>query len=107
MLLDLILLLLIIALRSCKFSIFFTVSYNIFCYSFDIPDIYSSKDADAVFKSTPTLFTQSSTTPVSASVISFGSYRVGIDLHQLTLGSIFTIQLSGSCNLLAMDTALL
>ena len=29
----------------------------------DIPEIYSSREADAVFRSTPTRFTQLSTTP--------------------------------------------
>ncbi len=33
-----------------------------------IPAIYANSGADAVFKSTPTLFTQSSTTPDNASV---------------------------------------
>ena len=38
-----------------------------FTMVFEMPDIYSSSETDAVFKSTPTLFTQSSTTPPSAS----------------------------------------
>ena len=38
-----------------------------FATAFEIPEIYSNKDAEAVFKSTPTLLTQSSTTAFNAS----------------------------------------
>ena len=34
---------------------------------FVIPEMYSNRDAEAVFRSTPTRFTQFSTTPSSAS----------------------------------------
>ena len=56
------------SLRSVKLTVFLTVSHNIFCNRLvEIPDTYSRRDADAVFRSTPTRFTQSSTTPSSVS----------------------------------------
>ena len=48
-------------------SYIFVLGIIIVCISVIIPEIYSSRDAEAVFKSTPTLFTLSSTTPLRAS----------------------------------------
>ena len=42
-----------------------------FAIVFVIPEMYSSSEAEAVFKSTPTRFTAVSTTPVSASLKCF------------------------------------
>ena len=72
-----------------------------------MPEMYSSKEAEAVFKSTPTLFTQSSTTPPRASPRRFWFISCWYWPTPMDLGSIFTSSDSGSCSLLAMDTALL
>ena len=52
---------------SIVFVLAFFVPKEFLAMAFDTPDTYSNKEAEAVFKSTPTLFTQSSTTPHSAS----------------------------------------
>ena len=71
-----------------------------------IPEIYSSREADAVFKSTPTLFTQSSTTPDNASLSFFWFISCWYCPTPIDLGSIFTSSANGSCSRLAIDTAL-
>ena len=64
-----------------------------------------SRGAEAVFTSTPTAFTQSSTTPSRASP----SLAWGISCWYwptpMDLGSIFTSSARGSCKRRAMDTA--
>ncbi len=72
-----------------------------------MPDIYSRSGADAVFKSTPTLFTQSSTTPCRASLSFFWFISCWYCPTPIDLGSIFTSSARGSCSLLAIDAALL
>ena len=69
--------------------------------------MYSSRDAEAVFKSTPTLFTQSSTTPWRASLRFFWFISCWYCPTPIDLGSILTSSASGSCRRRAMDAALL
>ena len=72
-----------------------------------MPDMYSSSETDAVFKSTPTLFTQSSTTPPSASESFFWFISCWYCPTPIDFGSIFTSSASGSCSLRAIEVALL
>ena len=72
-----------------------------------IPETYCSNGADAVFKSTPTLFTQSSTTPESVVSNFFWFISCWYWPTPIALGSILTNSANGSCNLLAIDVALL
>ncbi len=70
-----------------------------------MPDTRASSGADAVLRSTPTAFTQSSTTASSErdsfdSATSCWYWPTPIDF-----GSILTSSASGSCNRRAIDTA--
>ena len=69
--------------------------------------MYSSREADAVFKSTPTLFTLSSTTPLKASLSFFWFMSCWYWPTPMDLGSIFTSSARGSWSLRAMEAALL
>ena len=70
-----------------------------------IPDTYESSDGVAVFTSTPTLLTLSSTTPVRLSANFFWFTSCWYCPTPIAFGSIFTSSASGSCNLLAIDIA--
>ena len=72
-----------------------------------MPDIYSRSEAEAVLRSTPTLLTLSSTTPPSVSLNFFWFISCWYWPTPIDLGSILTSSASGSCTLLAIDTALL
>ena len=69
--------------------------------------MYDNSGAEAVFRSTPTLFTQSSTTPVRDSPSFFWFMSCWYCPTPMDLGSIFTSSASGSWSLLAMEAALL
>ena len=73
----------------------------------DIPEIYESSGAEAVFKSTPTRLTQDSTTPERASLNFFWFISCWYCPTPIALGSIFTSSASGSCSRLAIEAALL
>ena len=77
-----------------------------FAMVFVIPEMYSNRDAEAVFRSTPTRFTQFSTTPSSASDSFFWFMSCWYWPTPMDLGSIFTSSASGSCRRLAMEAAL-
>ena len=51
-----------------------------------IPDTYAKSDGVAVFMSTPTLFTASSTTQLNSALSSFDLHHVDIVPHQWPLG---------------------
>ena len=70
-----------------------------------IPAICSNKEYDAVFKSTPTLFTESSTTPSNTPSNFFWFKSCWYWPTPILLGSIFTSSAYGSCSLLAIDMA--
>ena len=70
-----------------------------------IPETYDKSDGVAVFTSTPTLLTASSTTPVKLSVNLFWFTSCWYWPTPIALGSIFTNSASGSCNLLAIEIA--
>ena len=70
-----------------------------------IPDTYESNDGVAVFTSTPTLFTASSTTPVRLSDNFFWFTSCWYCPTPIAFGSIFTNSASGSWSLLAIDIA--
>ena len=70
-----------------------------------IPETYERSDAVAVFTSTPTVFTASSTTPSRLSDNFFWSTSCWYCPIPIAFGSIFTNSASGSCNLLAIDIA--
>ena len=72
----------------------------------EMPETCSSRLGDAVFRSTPTVLTQSSTTPPSASPSRFGGMSCWYCPTPMALGSIFTSSASGSCKRRAMETAL-
>ena len=59
-----------------------------------------------MFKSTPTAFTQSSTTPSSASPRRFCSMSCWYCPTPIDFGSIFTSSASGSCTRRAIEAAL-
>ncbi len=70
-----------------------------------MPETRLSNGTDAVFRSTPTAFTQSSTT-ASNERDSFASARsCWYWPTPMDFGSIFTSSASGSCRRRAMDTA--
>ena len=69
------------------------------------PDIYDSSDGVAIFTSTPTLLTASSTTPVRLSFNVFWFTSCWYCPTPIALGSIFTSSANGSCSLLAIDIA--
>lgn len=71
-----------------------------------MPAIYESSENEAVFKSTPTWFTQPSTTPPKAVSMRFLGISCWYWPTPMALGSILTSSARGSCNLLAMETAL-
>ena len=70
------------------------------------PATRRSSGAEAVFRSTPTLFTQSSTTPSSVSFSRFWGMSCWYWPTPTALGSILTSSASGSCRRRAIDTAL-
>ena len=70
------------------------------------PATRPSRLAEAVFTSTPTALTQSSTTPPSVSSSRFWGISCWYCPTPMALGSIFTNSASGSCIRRAMDTAL-
>ena len=72
----------------------------------DTPETFSNRAGDAVFKSTPTVFTQSSTTPESASFKRLGGISCWYCPTPIAFGSILTSSASGSCKRRAMETAL-
>ena len=69
------------------------------------PDTRASSAADAVFTSTPTAFTQSSTTASSARARRDWSTSCWYWPTPIALGSILTSSASGSCRRRAIDTA--
>ena len=71
-----------------------------------IPDICSISGAEAVLRSTPTLFTQSSTTASRALVSFFWFMSCWYWPTPMALGSIFTSSASGSSRRLAIEAAL-
>ena len=77
-----------------------------FAMALDTPEIYSSREADAVFKSTPTRFTQSSTTPCRVSLKFFWFMSCWYWPTPMDFGSILTSSANGSCSLLAIEAAL-
>ena len=70
-----------------------------------IPDTYESNDGVAVFISTPTLLTASSTTPVRLSDNFFWLTSCWYWPTPIAFGSIFTNSARGSCSLLAIEIA--
>ena len=77
-------------------------------WSLMMPDMYSSSETDAVFKSTPTLFTQSSTTPPSASLRAFsGSYHADTDRLRWISDQSLQALPADPASRLAMEVALL
>ena len=71
----------------------------------DRPDTRASSGADAVFTSTPTAFTQSSTTASSWRASSVCDTSCWYWPTPIDFGSIFTSSASGSCRRRAIDTA--
>ena len=69
------------------------------------PDTRDSSGADAVFRSTPTEFTQSSTTASSVRASSLWLTSCWYWPTPMDFGSIFTSSASGSCRRRAIDTA--
>ena len=69
------------------------------------PDTYVKSDGVAVFTSTPTLFTLSSTTPLKLSESLFWLTSCWYCPTPIDFGSIFTSSASGSWSLLAIDIA--
>ena len=71
----------------------------------DKPDTRDSSGADAVFRSTPTLLTQSSTTASSVRASALWLTSCWYWPTPMLFGSIFTSSASGSCSRRAMLTA--
>src|SRR5690606_4776254 len=69
------------------------------------PEMRASKATDAVFTSTPTAFTQSSTTASSERASFSCDTSCWYWPTPMALGSIFTSSASGSCRRRAMETA--
>ena len=69
------------------------------------PDTRASSGADAVFTSTPTAFTQSSTTASSVRASCDWPTSCWYWPTPIDFGSIFTSSASGSCSRRAIDTA--
>ena len=78
-----------------------------FATDFDIPDTCSIRETDAVFKSTPTSFTDFSTTLSRDSPSFFWFMSCWYWPTPIDLGSIFTSSARGSCRRLAIEIALL
>ena len=70
-----------------------------------IPETRRSSGTDAVLTSTPTAFTQSSTTASSDRDSADSARSCWYWPTPIDLGSIFTSSASGSCSRRAMDTA--
>ena len=70
------------------------------------PATCCKRDGEAVFTSTPTALTQSSTTPPRASSSRLGGMSCWYCPTPMALGSIFTSSARGSWSRRAMDTAL-
>ena len=83
-------------------SLCLTIAFACFL---DIPATYEISENVAVFKSTPTLFTESSTTlyNLSSNLVWFTS--CWYCPTPIAFGSIFTSSDNGSCNLLAIEIA--
>ena len=69
------------------------------------PETRWRREGEAVFTSTPTALTQSSTTPFSASSSRLGGQSCWYCPTPMDLGSIFTSSARGSWSRRAMDTA--
>ena len=69
------------------------------------PETRASSGAEAVFRSTPTALTQSSTTASSARASRYWSTSCWYWPTPIDFGSIFTSSASGSCSRRAIDTA--
>ena len=70
-----------------------------------IPETYDKSDGVAVFTSTPTLLTASSTTPVKLSDNCFWSTSCWYCPTPIAFGSILTSSAKGSCKRLAIEIA--
>ena len=69
------------------------------------PETRASSGAEAVFRSTPTAFTASSTTASSDLASRYWSTSCWYCPTPIDFGSIFTSSASGSCSRRAIDTA--